>query len=304
MPATDMPVSGGVVVAGFDGSDEARWAVRWAAREAQRRALLIVHAVAWWPPTDPHGWAQSDRLSEDVFRQQTGEQLAAMAEDCRRGAPELSVYTTQRDGHPAVTLGVVAEEADAELIVIGATGLGALPWMQLGSTAADLVRASPRPLAVVRGKHDVEPMPSPLDDIPVMPVLLDVDGSPASQPAIAFAFEFAARHDCAVHAVHAWNDVPIDVNAAARDWMWAMATDVAEQHLADWTQRYPRVPVRIECVADRPAQALLDRADNAQLLVVGSHRHGVPWRAFLGSVSHAVLHHAPCPVAVVRAPTR
>jgi nucleotide-binding universal stress UspA family protein len=60
--------------------------------------------------------------------------------------------------------------------------------------------------------------------------------------------------------------------------------------------------VRIECVADRPAQALLDRADNAQLLVVGSHCHGIRRRVFLGSVSHAVLYHAPCPVAVVRAP--
>jgi nucleotide-binding universal stress UspA family protein len=64
--------------------------------------------------------------------------------------------------------------------------------------------------------------------------------------------------------------------------------------------RHPGVRAERVVSLARPAQALVEEAGGAALLVVGSHGHGAVRRALLGSVSHAMLHHAPCPLAVVR----
>jgi nucleotide-binding universal stress UspA family protein len=60
------------------------------------------------------------------------------------------------------------------------------------------------------------------------------------------------------------------------------------------------VPVEVECVAQRPTQALLERAETARLLVVGGRGHGVTRPGQLGTVSRAVLYDAACSVAVLR----
>jgi nucleotide-binding universal stress UspA family protein len=73
-----------------------------------------------------------------------------------------------------------------------------------------------------------------------------------------------------------------------------------------WTRfrgTYPDVEVRRALVRDRPAHALIEEATAtaAQLVVVGSHGRGSAAGLVLGSAGHTVLHHASCPVAVVRA---
>jgi nucleotide-binding universal stress UspA family protein len=78
---------------------------------------------------------------------------------------------------------------------------------------------------------------------------------------------------------------------------------VLAERLAGWGGKYPDVEVRRVVVRDRPAHALIEQATAtaAQLVVVGSHGRGSAAGLVLGSVSHAVLHHSPCPVAIVRA---
>ena len=65
-------------------------------------------------------------------------------------------------------------------------------------------------------------------------------------------------------------------------------------------RKYPDVPVERLVTRDRPAHSLLAQAARAQLVVVGSRGHGAFAGLVLGSVSHAVLHRSPCPVAIVR----
>jgi nucleotide-binding universal stress UspA family protein len=74
--------------------------------------------------------------------------------------------------------------------------------------------------------------------------------------------------------------------------------------LAGWAEKYPEVEVRRVVERDRPAPALLEQAAGAQLVVVGSRGRGGLAGMLLGSVSHNVLHHSPCPVLVVRAPVQ
>jgi nucleotide-binding universal stress UspA family protein len=136
--------------------------------------------------------------------------------------------------------------------------------------------------------------------------VVGVDGSATSVHAIGFGYDFASRHGAELVAVLAWNETPSALSpgpAWQLDW-----TDVDEacrrelaESLAGWEQRYPDVVVHREVTtAQLPAQALLTAAQEADLLVVGSHGRGAVRSMLLGSVSHAVMHYAPCPVVVAR----
>ena len=139
------------------------------------------------------------------------------------------------------------------------------------------------------------------------PVVVGVDGSPASETAIALAFDAAASRGCDLVAVHAWTDTVIPYGpgigyAQALNWpaLTEQAGTVLADSLAGWHEKYPAVTVRRVAARDRPASALLDAARDAQLLVVGSRGRGGFTGLTLGSVSQALIHHAPCPVLITR----
>ncbi|WP_245645944.1 universal stress protein [Pseudonocardia acaciae] len=137
-----------------------------------------------------------------------------------------------------------------------------------------------------------------------LPVLVGVDGSPDSEAAVAFAYEAASVRGVPLVAVHTWSDLMFDSRVSPLiDWE-ALETGEREllaERLAGWTGKYPDGQVRRLVLRGLAAHALVDRADRAQLLVVGSRGRGHLAGLMFGSVSHAVLHRAPCPVAVVRA---
>ncbi len=253
------------------------------------------------------GWAKVESLPDaDRIRRHAEQQVGELARQCHHSFPDLDVTASVLDGQPATVLTDAANDADAALLVVGSSGLGALPRALLGSTAAELVRTVERPVVVYRGDQTDQSVPSPGE----RPVMVGVDGTPVTEPAIDFAFEYAAWHECALHAVYAWSDRTLDMLESVGLWVRDSdqldlvankIIDLATQEVRD---RYPDVPVRLECVGEPPAAALLERAENARLLVVGSHGHGAIRRSLLGSVSHAALYHAPCPVAVVPGPTK
>lgn len=138
-------------------------------------------------------------------------------------------------------------------------------------------------------------------------IVVGVDGSSASQQALRWAVRQAGLTGASVDAVIAW-DSPI----ATGGYGWAPAgltddvdyAEIAATMLADavssTADAQSGVSVRQLVVADNPAQALLDAAAGADLLVVGSRGHGGFTSALLGSVSLHCVHHAPCPVVVIR----
>ncbi|SFB60797.1 Nucleotide-binding universal stress protein, UspA family [Amycolatopsis marina] len=287
------------VVVGFDDSAGAATAVDWAADEAAARGcpLLIVHAFQWTPPVLTAGWTGMDWGGEEQGRKLANNRLLTLAEQCRAVRPELEVHTSLPDGRPEQTLPMIAEEQRSPLLVLGSSGLSALPRALLGSTAGETVRTSRVPVVVVRG-HTGETAGQG-------PVVVGADGSPASDRAVDFAFDFAGRHRLSVRVVHAWSDNPLDLMEPAhtgeRQDNPAEADEPARRQVAARQRDCPDVPVHWERVDDRPAHALLTYAEDATLVVVGSNGRGPVSRVFLGSVSHAVLYHAPCPVAVLRA---
>ena len=143
-----------------------------------------------------------------------------------------------------------------------------------------------------------------------MQVVVGVDGSALSEAATGFAFEAAARHGCPLVATHAWHS-PLDSDflthllEAGMGWdeQLAAAEREVRERLAAWRRRYPGVGVRVRVDYGHPAPTVLEvaRSEGARLLVLGARGRGGVTGALLGSTSHAALHHAPCPVAVVRA---
>ncbi len=141
-------------------------------------------------------------------------------------------------------------------------------------------------------------------------VVVGVDGSPSSRAALAWAVEQARLTGATVEAVIAWEvranygGYPVPVPAPAPpnvDW-GGLATKVLDHAIAEAPNLDKAVTIRPKVTPGNAGQALLDASKDADLLVVGHRGHGGLVEALLGSVSQYCVHHATCPVVVVRGP--
>ena len=284
----------GIVVA-VDGSPASNAAVCWAARDAAMRNvfLTVVHAVvtptATWPPV-PYPDSLALRL-EDEGKKAVMDAMK-IAEDAMPADRKVTINRELVYSTPALALIKMSDEA--EMIVVGSSGRGLLARGVLGSVSSTVVRHASCPVAVIRDEDQLLPDPQHA------PVLVGIDGSPASELATTIAFDEASRRGVDLMAVHAWSDVAV-LDLAGLDWaaVEAEAERSLAESLAGWQERYPDVAVHRLLVSDRPARQLVEKSATAQLVVVGSHGRG-GLTGMLGSVSNAVLHSVRRPVIVAR----
>lgn len=138
-------------------------------------------------------------------------------------------------------------------------------------------------------------------------IVVGVDGSPSSKAALRWAVAQAERTGASVQAVIAWH-YPVMIGGYAWAPVSAVPTEdfeeIADKTLAETIADAvdPATAVRIEKVVreGNAAQVLIEAADGAELLVVGSRGHGGFSSALIGSVSQHCAHHAPCPILIVR----
>lgn len=283
------------IVVGVDGSAASDAAVRWAAHESVLRTipLRLVHVVeapVTARPLDPVPIAMADWQSQRG--QTTIRQAAELAEKIARDAGARADLLNTELYYSTTIPTMIEMSKDAVLLVVGSRGLGAFRRGLLGSVSTALVHHSHCPVAIVR---DTATPP------PDAPVVVGVDGSPASLLATEIAFEEAARRGVDLVAVHAWGDTSM-FDMPGIDWTALMQgeEEVLAERLAGFREGYPDVAVKRLVVRDQPAQCLAEQAEGAQLLVVGSHGRGGFAGMLLGSVSTALVHSAEIPTIVAR----
>ncbi|ORW31173.1 universal stress protein [Mycobacterium paraense] len=290
----DMTKEFGVLVC-VDGSPASDAAVAWGAREAIMRKLPItlMHAVApvvvGWPEgrlyDDMPEWQLDD--AQHVIDQARKALIAGLG---AAEPPEIGTEVVYSGVVPAL----IEASRDAFVIVAGSQGMGAVGRLLLGSVIAGLVHYAHCPVAVIHSGETAAPGPD-------VPVLLGVDGSPASEAATALAFDEASRRGVGLRALHVWSDVGV-FPILGMDWRdrEREGREILAERLAGWQERYPDVQVERLLFCDKPSRWLLQESERAQLVVVGSRGRGGFPGMLLGSVSSAVAQSAKVPVIVVR----
>jgi nucleotide-binding universal stress UspA family protein len=304
------------LVIGYDGSDCARSAIA-AAAALLPHATAVVATVQPPPPADQAGGMARIALPDAVIR----EGLERMRAENERRARELAhegaaEYLRVAGSHATVatpsgrstwrTLQQFAGEVDADVLVCGTRGQGAVDRVLLGSTASSLLHHAERPLLVVPGR------PGALDG----PVLAGWDGSEGARAAL----RFAAAHlpDRALVVAHAWRS-PVGHSLRGRalarsgvevfedyahglDQVWG---EVARDTAGEGVEYARELELTAEALAPESgggdARTLLGAAADAgaAAILVGTRGRGAVESTVLGSVTSGLVHAAERPVVVV-----
>ncbi len=279
------------IVVAVDGSEESLRAAEWAANEASRRKAPLRIVAAPGQPPRMHGYQTSLPTVENALRGMAARGLAAAVERVAEMAPGIAIDTDLIDGPPAVA--VTESAAGAELLVVGARGVGGFTALVLGSLSRYVASYAPCPAVVVR-----EETVAVHKEIVVGVRELDA----SSTATLGFAFDEAALRNSRLLVVHA---VPLPiassrispVGTAAVAEVTAEATSRLADLLDSWREKYPEVNARADVVRSHPARVLASLSGRADLVIVG--RHGTPGGPGGSSIQHAVLGHASGPVAIV-----
>ncbi|MEU3885077.1 universal stress protein [Streptomyces sp. NPDC029041] len=287
------------VLVGIDGSERAAAAADWAAREAALRGvpLRLLHASPQLPGTVVPGPAR-DRLQE------MGAQLVQRtAAEFADRYPDLEVEGEHADGSPADVLRSAAR--DAALLVVGTRGTGGFEGLAVGSVALRTAAVASCPVVLVPHRSGAF-----ADGVSAVrgtgQVVLGFDAQRPVGEAADFAFSAAEASAAPLRVVQAWAlpfesvsprilVVTEEDRATWEDQEILRLSDA----LRPWQQKYPGVTVGSDVMLLHPAEALLNASRSAGLLVVGRRTEPQAAEGRLGPVTHAVLHHTRCPVAVV-----
>ena len=274
------------VVVGVDPSNSAREAAMWAAdlASAWGAPLHLVHVVPERPLlTEVPPWLGE---LQDAARR-------ADAETPEHGHPRADILW----GVPAHLL--AGRAVGARMLVLGSYGEGASSGMLAGSLALALLDCVTCPVAVVRGLTPQMPPPGS------GPVVVGVDGSPAGRAALTFAAGLAGSWRAPLVAVNTWSDVDTGIHGGVRRTeapatLAAEAGAVVAAELDALAVSHPDLRVQREVVGGTPVRALLARAGEARVLVVG-HRGDTPTGMLYSSTSRTLVEFASCPLVVISA---
>jgi len=298
--STDETMDPGIVV-GYDGSPGSRLALDWAIETAKRddRQLTLLHCVgltmtptfrAYDPGVQAHAYEEMSR--------------GVLAE-----AVDIAAKTLDRkDVHPLSVIGGAAAElvgisSQADLVVTGSRGHGAVSGGLLGSTSYAVTAHAHCPAVVVRGTSVIHAGPS-------HPVVVAFDDSKNAQKALETAVQIATAAEAPLHVVavdnvgglEAWPETDTILGREEMiDQMHLHVGQALRDVAEDARRAHPGLDVQTSVLGGGAGAAIAAYAVDvrAGLVVMGSRGHGGFTGMLLGSVSHRVVHDSPCPVMVI-----
>jgi nucleotide-binding universal stress UspA family protein len=269
------------IVVGIDGSDGATSALRWALHEASVHNASLKALYAWNLLGQPGTFTPD--FDEEHARRVLEGWIAAVPSSV---AVELYVICDL----PASAL--IEASAENDLVVLGSRGLGGFKGLLLGSVSSAVAERALSAVAIVR-ETEVHPLG---------PVVVGVVGSTTAHRSLEWAANEARARDVSLEVVHAWSGAPAPVVGLPTVLPLAQLEEAAEHHLTEamGSVDLGGLVVHRHVVEDTPAGALVRMSASAAVVVVGSRGRGGLTSILLGSTSQHLLHHARCPVVVVR----
>ncbi|WP_109474205.1 universal stress protein [Ornithinimicrobium cavernae] len=288
------------VVVGYDGSDLAQKAVEYAAQiaEHQGEPLVVLHAAdriryvqdagyGLWTPAEAHKGA--------LVVAERGAQVA------RHAAPTVEVTSKSSLSSPAAALEEIS--LTARMIVVGNSGRGRVSGILLGSTAYHVATLARCPVTIV--PPGALPVPGPQHKVSVA-----TDGSSSAARAVHHATDVARRYGAPLEVITVW-EKPYQDNRGTPPQGYAsmsqavkLRTEAAQKVAAEATEEIlreePGLTVTDVVVEGRPEEVIAEAAADSAALIVGARGRGDLTSLLLGSTSRAVLHHAKCPVQIIR----
>ncbi len=295
---------GGTVAVGYGGSGAAQLAVRWAAEYAAAAGLnlLVVHAWVW--PVFTKNLGPVKGVAGSGLRHSAEAILAEGVELARKtvleaaGAAPPGLEPTDSENGPerpgpavdglmeaGLAAPVLRDAArDARLLVVGSRGLGAVLGQVAGSVCIDLAGSAPCPVMIIRRPRRR-----------AHPVVVGVDASPRSPATVAEAVRLAKVLGAPLHLVHV---EPLRGGAREEHGRHAMlqGQELLDRAIDEARGLAPGLEVSGVLREGHGARELLDAADDADVLVLGTHNPA----AGAGNTVSAVLHKARCNVLVTR----
>ncbi|GHF34553.1 MULTISPECIES: universal stress protein [Streptomyces] len=280
------------VLVGFDGSARALPALDLAADEALRRGttLEILCGWPWGRHRSPDMAMAPGGPSLHQLSRASLDRAVTRVHGRARHLPVVPTLTTEPAARALVRAG-----RTAALTVVGTRGHGGFGELLLGSVTLRVAAHCTGPLLVVRGSATNERNC----------VLVGLE-SEADLGALRFGFEEAARRGAVLRVLHAWRypAAPSLCPPAPLQWddvqlLAKSAEAVPEYAVAALRGEHPGVEVDTVAMCLGAGHALTEASRTADVVVVSAHRRARRLGLQLGPVTHTLLHHAHCPVALV-----
>ncbi|MEV0415240.1 universal stress protein [Streptomyces sp. NPDC050448] len=314
-------MSNAPVVAAVDGSEHSLQALEWARTAAlrHRTGLVVAHVL---PDSAQLYAARRSSLADASQPEQFADPVGEWVRGILATAPELPDTVRYDSLEGSVPEGLRVTGEDALMLVMGSRGRGGFAALLLGSNSRAVASTAACPVVVV-------PHAARLAQAPAEPsdgadgssgsagrVVLGLHAAETADDVLAFAFAEAAARGTTVQVVSAYAIPPAPTTMVDSPFQVIPPEGLADdgdavpaeremlrsqtERLVPFRARWPRVPVEQAAVPGDAAERLVTASRSAALVVVGRHH---PRRSvgplMMGSVAHAVLHHAHGPVAVV-----
>ena len=281
----------GTILVGVDGSEYSRLAVKWAADDAAAKGatVWVVYAGPGAPKHLP-GWYEEGPYEESAAQAVIDDALGLVV----TRQPSLTIRGERYIDIPAVAL--PGASAQADLLVVGARGVGGFKRLLVGSVSEQCIRHALCPVVIVRPGFDEESASGG-----IRRVVVGIDGSRGSEQALRWALREARLRGASVEGVFSWQYPPAHA-VGAKSWagLEAAAREISGGASSVAERCEPTVPFTASTRFDATVLGLLDASEGADLLVVGARGHGGYWDPLLGSIAHQCALYATCPVVIVR----